>query len=328
MKKLLKALIVALVLSLVVGCSTKEPTVEPEAKDDTLKIGYTVQTLDNEYFVTIANGVKSYGESLGYEVEIANGNQDIATQVAQIEDFIQKEMDIILVSPVSDTGYEDAVKQAHDAGIVVIACNQDFSDADSDAFVTIPEYALGRSLGDAAGKYIAETWGNEGEGVDVLVLDLPDIEAIIPRGDGLREGVLEYAPKANIVQSISANTNDKGLNAMQIADQKFPNIQVVIAVNDAAALGAYSYIDAQKLAEGNDKYYVGGMDGTKQALELIKAGTAYKATIDINAPGTGKVFIDTALKVIENGPIAETVEIPLNVVTAANVDEYLAAYGE
>ena len=60
-----------------------------------------------------------------------------------------------------------------------------------------------------------------------------------------------------------------------------------------------------------------------QALELIKSGTAYKASVDINASGTGKILVDTALQVRENGPIEEPVSIPLNVVTPENVDEFI-----
>lgn len=294
---------------------------EPAAADEEepLKVAYSVQSLDNEYFVTISNGVKEYAESLGMSVEITNGNQDVAEQIKQIENFIQKEMDIIIISPVSDTGLEDAVKKATDAGITVIAANQNFEG--SQAFVTIPEYDLGKALGDACGQYISDTFGDEA--VDVLVLDYPDIEAIVPRGDGMRDGVMEYAPNANIVQSISANTVEKGTAAMETAIQKFPNIQVVIGCNDAAALGAYSVVEAQHLADDNEKFYIGGMDGTDQALELIKSGSAYKATIDINASGTGKILVDTALKVRESGPIADPVSIPLNVVTSSNVDEFM-----
>ena len=323
------ALVLTMCVGLLGGCGSKSapatetaPAGEEEKaaeEEKALKVGYSVQTLDNEYFVTIANGVEEYAKSLGMNVEITNGNQDVATQISQIENFIQKEMDIIIVSPVSDTGLEDAVKKATDAGITVIAANQNFEG--SQAFVTIPEYELGRALGDACGQYIKDTFGDEA--VDVLVLDYPDIEAIVPRGDGMRDGVMEYAPNANIVQSISANTVEKGTAAMETAIQKFPNIQVVIGCNDAAALGAYSVVEAQHLADDNDKFYIGGMDGTDQALELIKNGTAYKATIDINASGTGKVLVDTALEVRENGPIADPVCIPLNVVTSSNVDEFI-----
>lgn len=328
MKKVFKYIVLTLVFSMLWACSKPaEPAVddaggeavEETATEEALKVAYSVQSLDNEYFVTLANGVEEYAKSLGMEVEITNGNQDIAEQVSQVENFIQKGVDIIIISPVSDSGLEDAVNKATEAGITVIAANQNFGG--SQAFVTIPEYDLGRALGDAAGKYIAETFGDEA--VDVLVLDYPDIEAIVPRGDGMRDGITENAPNANIVQSISANTVEKGTAAMETASLKFPNIQVIIACNDAAALGAYSVVEANKLAEGNDKYYIGGMDGTDQALNLIKDGTVYKATIDINAKGTGKILVDTALKVRESGPIEEPVSIPLNVVTPENVDDFL-----
>ena len=335
-KKLISMVVVsAMCLGMLAGCGkSSEPAEEPAPAEDSeptegsepaadeekpLRIAYSVQSLDNEYFVTISNGVKEYAESLGMSVEITNGKQKKKTQIDQIENFIQKEMDIIIVSPVSDTGLEDAVKKATDAGITVIAANQNFEG--SQAFVTIPEYDLGKALGDACGKYISETFGEEA--VDVLVLDYPDIEAIVPRGDGMRDGVKEFAPNANIVQSISANTVEKGTAAMETAIQKFPNIQVVIGCNDAAALGAYSVVEAQHLADDNEKFYIGGMDGTEQALELIKNGTAYKATIDINASGTGKILVDTALQVRESGPIADPVSIPLNVVTSSNVDEFI-----
>lgn len=334
MKKRLLSVVLALTmcLGMLGGCGSESAPAEenvteenvteektPVEEETALKVGYSVQTLDNEYFVTIADGVETYAASLGMTVEVTNGNQDVAAQISQIENFIQKEMDIIIISPVSDTGLEDAVKKATDAGITVIAANQDFEG--SQAFVTIPEYELGKALGDACGQYIKDTFGEEA--VDVLVLDYPDIESIVPRGDGMRDGVKEYAPNANIVQSISANTVEKGTAAMETAIQKFPNIQVVIGCNDAAALGAYSVVEAQHLADDNENFYIGGMDGTAQALELIKQGTAYKATIDINASGTGKVLIDTALEVRENGPIEETVCIPLNVVTSSNVDEFM-----
>lgn len=322
MKKIFTLLMALMCVFALTGCSNGESGGEAGGEtggEKQLRVAYSAQSLDNEYFVTIADGIKEYGETLGMNIEVTNGSQDIAKQISQVENFIEKGVDIIIISPVSDTGLEDVVKRATDAGITVVAANQNFEG--SQAFVTIPEYELGKALGDACGKYISETFGEEA--VDVLVLDYPDIEAIVPRGDGMRDGIKEFAPNANIVQSISANTVEKGTNAMETAIQKFPNIQVVIGCNDAAALGAYSVIEANKLDEGNDKYYVGGMDGTDQALELIKNGTAYKATIDINAKGTGKILIDTALKVRESGAIKDPISIPLNVVTPENVDEFM-----
>lgn len=317
MKKLFKIFAISLSLLMIVGCTSK-PADGGDASDDSITIAYTVQTLENQYFVTISEGFKAYCEENGITPIVADGQQDAAQQVSQVENFIAQQVDAIVISPVNDKALVDVVAQAKEAGIPVIACNQNFEG--SDAFITIPEYELGKALGDVTGQYIKETWGDEP--VDVLVLDYPEIESIIARGNGIREGILEYAPNANIVQSISANTPEKGAAAMETALQQFPDIKVVAGVNDSGVLGAYEVVVAA--GKATDDFYMGGMDATDQALELIKQGTAYKATIDINPKGTGKIIVDTVLKVLEEGPLSEEVVIDLNAVTRENVDEFLS----
>lgn len=326
MKKLLKALIVMLSLVLVAGCSTPAATPDPTASADPTAtnggtkeytIAYSVQTLANPYFVTVSEGFEKYGQEIGIKTIVTDGKQDAAAQVSQIENFIAQQVDAIVITPVNDKALEDVVKQATDAGIVVIAANQDFPG--SQAFVTIPEYDLGKSLGDVTGKYIKDNFGDEE--VQVVVFDYPEVESIIARGDGIREGIIEFAPNAKIVQSISANTPEKGAAAMEAVLQKYPDVQVVAGVNDAAVLGAYEVVMAA--GKNTDKFYLGGMDATEQALQLIKEGTIYRTTIDINPKGTGKILIDTAIDVIENGPKTEPIAISLNPVTIDNVAQFI-----
>lgn len=307
-----KILAVFLMMVLVVsGCSDKS------SGDKELTIAYTTQTLSNPYFVTVAEGFESYAKEKNIKSIVTDGKQDAASQVSQVENFIAQKVDAIVITPVNDKALEDVVKQAVDAGIVVVAANQDFPG--SQAFVTISEYGLGKSLGDVTGKYIKDTWGEEK--VDVLVFDYPEVESIIARGDGIRDGIKEFAPNANIVQSISANTPEKGAAAMETALQKYPDIKVLAGVNDAAVLGAYEVV----MAAGKDtpEYYLGGMDATDQALDLINQGTIYKTTIDINPKGTGKIIIDTVLKVLESGAIKDPIEIDLVRVTKENVKNFI-----
>lgn len=292
-----------------------ETSVQQETEGKT--IAYSVQSLNNQYFVTVSNGLKKYAESLGMKAIITDGKQDAAAQVAQIEDFIAQQVDAIVISPVNDKALEDVVKQAIDEGIVVVAANQNFPG--SQAFVTIPEYEMGRALGDATGKWLKDNYGDDE--VEVLVFDYPEIESIIVRGDGIRDGIIENDSNAIIVQSISANTPEKGSAAMETALQKYPNIKAVAGVNDAGVLGAYEVVMASGI--DTDKFYVGGIDSTDQALELIKKGTIYKTTIDINPKGTGKIIVDTVLNVIENGPIGEPVNINVNTVTEENIDDFI-----
>lgn len=322
MKKLFKALLVLMAIAVLASCTTpgqkQTPTEETGSSEKQLTMAYTTQTLANPYFVTVIDGLENYAKEKNIKLTVADGKQDAAQQITQIENFIAQKVDVIIITPVNDKALEDVVKQAKDAGIRVIAANQDVKG--SEAFVTIPEYELGKALGDVTGKYLAEHFKDEE--VEVVVFDYPEVEAIIARGDGIRDGIKEFAPKAKIVQSISANTPEKGAAAMETVLQKFPNVQAVAGVNDAGVLGAYEVIKAA--GKATEKFYVGGMDATEQALSLIKEGTIFRATIDINPKGTGKILIDTALKVLKDGPLNEPIAIPLVPVTVENVDDFIS----
>lgn len=313
MKKTILLLVSILIMSLISGCSNNDGDV---TTDDGYKIAYTAQTLANPYFITIVEGLKEYALEKDIELLIGDGNQDAAKQVSQIENFIAQEVDAIIISPVNDQALASVIKQAKEKGIVVIGANQDVPD--SDAFITVPEYEYGYSIGKVAGEWIAKEMDGEAE---VLVLDYPEIEAIIARGDGIREGILEFAPNAVIVKSISANTPEKGMAAMELILQTNPNVQVVVGVNDAGVLGAFEAVMAANKA--TEKFFMGGLDATDQAKEKIKEGSIYRATIDINPAGTGKLFLDTAIKVIENGPIEEVISIEMIPVTIENVSQFL-----
>lgn len=127
MKKLFLSILLVSTLFLT-GCAKS-------GDDKEIKIAYTTQTLSNPYFVTVAEGFEAYGKEKGIKTIVTDGKQDASAQVAQVENFIAQKVDAIVITPVNDKALEDVVKQAIDAGIVVVAANQDF--LGSQAFVTI-----------------------------------------------------------------------------------------------------------------------------------------------------------------------------------------------
>ncbi|MEG1012532.1 MAG: substrate-binding domain-containing protein, partial [Ruthenibacterium sp.] len=102
--------------------------------------------------------------------------------------------------------------------------------------------------------------------------------------------------------------------------QSNPNVEVLVCVNDAGALGAYEVVMAANKA--SDKWYIGGLDAAAEALAKIKEGGIYRATVDIQPLKSGKSFVDTAVKVLESGPIADPIVIDMKVVDASNIAEY------
>ena len=102
--------------------------------------------------------------------------------------------------------------------------------------------------------------------------------------------------------------------------QANPDVDVLVCVNDAGALGGYEAVMAA--GKESDTFYIGGLDATQEALDKIKEGTIYRATVDIQPYETGKLFVDTALEVLSNGPIEDTIVIPMKVVDESNIADY------
>lgn len=279
-------------------------------------IGYSAQNLANTYFVEIARGITDRAEELGITVNIHDGKSDAAGQVTAFENWIAQGVNAIACSPVDPVALEPVVAAAHEKGIPVVATNQDIAGRDS--YITVPEYEYGLVIGRAAGKWISENLEGEAQ---VLILDYPEIESIIDRANGMKDGLLEFAPKAVIASQLSANNPAKGMLAMEAALASNPNINVCIGVNDAGALGAYEAMMASGKADP-EKMFFGGLDATPEALDAIKENGIYKATVDIQPYESGKLFVDIAIQTIEEGPITDTIIIPMKLVDASNIADY------
>lgn len=293
---------------------TSSETASQQGAPD-VKLAFTCPDLTNTYFVEVAKGVQDRCDELGIKVTINDGKADLANQVSAFENFISQGVDAVIVSPIDEQGLVPSVKAAHAAKIPVIAGNQNVEG--SDAFITVPEYEYGFAIGENAGQWIADKMGGKAK---VAIFDYPELKSIIARGNGIQEGILSKAPNAEIVARQSANNPEKGMTNMENILQSNPDVDVLVCVNDAGALGGYEAVMAA--GKASDKFYIGGLDATKEALDKIKEGGIYRATVDIQPYETGKLFVDTALKVLKSGSIADTIEIPMKVVDAGNIADY------
>ena len=104
-----------------------------DAKDD-YTVGMTLN-LGNLTWAELAESAKAHGKELGMNVTVQNSNDDATTQVSQIENFIQADVDAIIVAAVESNSVEDVCKAAQDAGIKVIAYTQVIENADAEYLV-------------------------------------------------------------------------------------------------------------------------------------------------------------------------------------------------
>jgi len=147
-----KGIIAVLMMVIMVlgGCHTQETEVGTDTTiaEDKIQIGMSFDSFvierwqkDRDVFVSVA-------KELGAEVNVQNANGDLEEQKKQIEYFIDKGMDAIVIICIDSDGLADTVKKAKDAGIKVIAYDRLIHEADVDLYLSFDNYEVGNIMGE------------------------------------------------------------------------------------------------------------------------------------------------------------------------------------
>lgn len=300
------------------------------ADEEGLTIGYTVQSMENAYFVSIVDGMKKAANERGINLIVADAAADPSKHIDQIQDFISQGVDAIIISPVDQEAPKDAVKEAQEAGIPVISLDQKVEG--SDAFFGIDETEYGKMGGQIAGDWlnakeedgtIDEILDDEGK-IEVAVGRYDMIKSVIDRADGLKTGLEEtYTGDKEIVfvSEQNAANADEGYQIAETALTANPQISVYVCINDSSALGVYEACSQHKEHTADNTCIV-GLDALDEALKLISEDTMYKGTVDIQPGEKGNQVFDIVEEVLENGPIEEQIVYDMKKVTIDNVSDY------
>jgi ABC-type sugar transport system substrate-binding protein len=334
MRKMSKFLVLMLILVMgisMVGCSS-DPAEENGAKaDDQLVIGYTVQSLENAYFISVVEGMEKAAKEMGITLIVADAGGDAIKHVDHIENFIAQGVDAILISPVDQEAPKDVVKKAQDAGIPVVSMNQKVEG--SSAFIGTSEYEFGFLGGVSAGNWLNDKEAdgtinqilNDAGEIEVVVIRYDVIASLIDRGDGLKDGLTETYTGSipiNFVFEQDAADADTGFKLAETALTANPKVSIFLGINDSSALGVYESLLARK-NHTVDNTCITGLDALPEALKLIAGDTMFVGTVDIQPLQTGKNALEIVQKVLADGPITDQIIIEMKVVNDENISEYV-----
>ncbi|MCM3584621.1 ribose ABC transporter substrate-binding protein RbsB [Mesobacillus maritimus] len=302
-----KFLALFLTLSLVVlsACSMEPPAwAKPDQGDKKiadLKIGLSVSTLNNPFFVSLKDGVVKEAEAKGIEVKVVDAQDDSAKQINDVEDLIQQGVDVLLINPTDSAAISTAVQSANSIGIPVITLDRSADKGEVEALVASDNV----KGGEMAAEYIVEQLG---EGALVAELEgVPGASATRERGTGFHNVADE---KLNVVAKQAANFDrTEGLTVMENIIQANPDIKAVFAHNDEMALGAIEAINSS----GRDIMVI-GFDGNDDALKAIEAGQL-EATVAQQPDLIGQLAVQAGLDAAQGKKVEENIPAPLKLVT-------------
>lgn len=258
----------AAAVSLVVGgCSKPAVSSQPASGSERrLRIGMSFQELDNPYFAVMKQALDEAGRSLGAELFVTDARHDVTKQINDIEDLIQKRIDILLLNPTDSVGVEGAVRAAKKAGVVVVAVDAQ-AQGPVDAFVGSKNYEAGR----LAGEYLGKILNGRGR---VAILDGIPVVPILERVRGFKDGIAKYPGLQLVATQNGRQERSVALAVTENMIQAQPDLDGLFSVNDGGALGALAAIDAS----GRQIALV-SVDGLAEVVNAIVRGSAFKATV-------------------------------------------------
>ncbi len=287
-----------------------------------IKIGMSTLNLANPFFVALTAGAKEEADKLGVELVVTDSKDDANKQVSDLENFKAGGFKGFIVTAVDPAAIAPVAKDALDKGMFVVAHTSDLGEKNQTALVWAVERDMGLTLGRQAGEWAKKNIPAD-KTLKVAVLNFDTIPQVIKRREGIVDGIKEvYAGKMEVVGTATAGDPTAGLKAAETWLQAYPDLNMIVGINDGGALGAYQAVIAAKKNDPKT-FFVGGIDATAEALAAIKEGGSYQATVDQQPKEMGALCVRTLVNAIQGKPYDKVTSIKLAPVNASNVDQFL-----
>ncbi|WP_444634504.1 ABC transporter substrate-binding protein [Cupriavidus oxalaticus] len=277
------------------------------------KVGVTLGSLGNPYFVALARGAEAAARQVNPDVKVTvlSADYDLNKQFTHIDSFIVARVDLILINAADARAIEPAVRKARKAGIVVVAV--DVAAAGADATVQTDN----TQAGELACGFIAERLKGRG---NVIIQNGPPVSAVLDRVKGCK-AVLARHPDIRILSDDqdAKGSREGGLNVMQLYLTRFPKVDAVFTINDPQAVGA----DLAARQLNRRGILIASVDGAPDIEAALKADTLVQASASQDPWAIARTAVQLGVGMM-NGqrPATPTVLLPSTLVTRANVGQY------
>lgn len=291
------------------------PGPDTELDGSGLMIGCILGNVENSIYANMKNDMEEQSKVWGNEFMFVAA-MEAPEQVEAIESLTNAGCDAIIVHIANAEAEEDAIKAAMEKGVKVLAFDQ-VSESAVKSYIA-DNYNAGYNTGVMAGKWINEKLGGEAKLGLFTYTKMPEL---IKREEGIRAGLTETAPNAEIVISSEDFTISMGVSGAENFLQAEPELDGIVSFNGSAALGAYQAFQAA--GKDDENHAIFATDGAPEEIDAIAEGGCYRGTTSMGFDKLGFQMLGDAIMVCQDQNIGEKVELwPVESVDASNVADF------
>ncbi|MDR1505612.1 MAG: sugar ABC transporter substrate-binding protein [Treponema sp.] len=249
----------------------------PQTADSgTIRLAYISNTLANPWCLAVKAGFEDACKELGVQALTIDPQYRLEKQISDLENVINNNYSGFTLLPIDENATFDLFEAAKAKGIATASVAQPQKNAN--LVYTLDEYEYGLAIGGQAGNWIRDNLGGRAK---VALITQDNVEAVIARGNGVRDGILKVCPNVQIVSRQAGDIPEKGQQIIESVLQAHPDLNVVVATNDSGGIGGYrAMVAGGKI--GNNRAVFSG-DATAEALACMQESNGiYRGTVDLD----------------------------------------------
>ena len=284
--------------------------------------------LKNGHFTK--KGYSEIEEKLGIVIDfsVADANNEIEKQVADVETFIAKKSDVIWINGIDSEAVKQLVKDCHDAGIPVMTSA--LETGIEDVWFTVDDYTWGKEIGLNVGNWVKENWNSNDIIAKALIVGFPSLPTCISRVDGFTDGMNESGAQWEITVEVDGKAVlSEALPICVDALTANPDVNLIWGINNDSSFAGY---EAYK-ASGRDMEKLLltslGFEGERAILAILDGSLMFDGTAFFNYLGRLSAYSTVALGLGLIGPDADgTAYRVISPVAAISLDNFYDYYSE
>lgn len=334
MKGIIRSVLYIIIASLaVIACNSHQAaendpvknglidTLESEADLSDLTIGYSSPSLNAPFYVVLSQYIEVYTEAYGMRFVMADGQDDIIKQITSMEDLISSGVDLMILNPLDHKALVPAVNAAAESGVPVFIVDSQIDDAAD--FITSVQ-----ASNEGNGWLIGEWAVNQLSQQEIKTALISGSQGN-PVGQAKRLGFFEGFTETQLMTRGNSDLNIVaqgwgnwaflgGIEAMEDILSAHPEVNLLVAENDAMAMGALKAIEESGKA---GQVLIVAYDGQKEAYELISEGR-YGATA-LNSPRElARLVVESVVRYKNGERLEKVIHTPAVLITKENVERY------
>ncbi len=336
-KKFMALMLVAvLVISALTGCGAKQSEATATNAGDNggesaatkpYKVGITIQSLENSYWAGVFGEVEALMKEKGWDYTVLACNDNSATQIQQIENFITNEVDLIMVHPSDPNAIESYLAKAREAGIKVMCWDDAMENTDLNWILDNTE--LGYTIGKEAASFINDHYSADNK-AQVAIMNYPQTPILLERETGILNALEEIAVgNYEVVAQQPALDAQTALTNMETIFQAYPDVKIVCSIGAGGDIGANEAFMTETGGKIPEDMGIFSADATQQQLEAIVNHQATRASVGFEGSNkkTAAAVVDLYERLLKGESFAEQNLVrPLTVIDINNAADFLADY--